>query len=236
MGPTHQNFKPRGVPMRLLREVYLPVDGLEAMRLVDLEGLDQAEAAGRMGVSRQTLGRILAVARRNVTQALTEGLALRIEDEPHHRIAGETPDIDDKHPAPTTAGNKMNTDTEEIPMKIAVSTTGATLNSPVDPHFGRAAGFLVVDPETLSFDFVPNSGAETLSHGAGIASAEIVAKAGANVVLTGRVGPKAFRALNSAGLKIGHKIEGMTVREAIEAFRRGDVEIAKQPASAGPMR
>jgi predicted Fe-Mo cluster-binding NifX family protein/predicted DNA-binding protein (UPF0251 family) len=221
--------------MRLLREVYLPLDGLEAMRLVDLEGLDQAEAAGRMGVSRQTLGRTLAVARRNVTQALIEGLALRIEDEAHHRVAeyapDTDPDTDDEYRAPTATGDE--TIAKEMSMKFAVSTTGTTLDSPVDPHFGRAAGFLVVDPDTLSVDFIPNNGAETLSHGAGIASAELVAKAGANVVLTGSVGPKAFRALCSAGLKIGHKIDGMTVREAIEAFRCGDVEIAERPSSAG---
>ena len=85
--------------MRDLREVYLPLDGLEAMRLVDLKGLDQAAAAARMGVSRQTLGRILAAARRNVAEALTEGMALRIEDGAHHRIAEPEEETDSGMPA-----------------------------------------------------------------------------------------------------------------------------------------
>lgn len=73
------DFKPRGVPMRALQEVYLAFDGYEALRLSDLEGLDQAEAALRMGVSRQTFGRILGAARRTVTRAIVEGMALRVE-------------------------------------------------------------------------------------------------------------------------------------------------------------
>lgn len=77
--PAIRDFKPCGIPRCALQEVYLPVEGLEAMRLIDLEGLDQTDAAMRMGVSRQTLGRILAGARRTVTRALVEGLALRIE-------------------------------------------------------------------------------------------------------------------------------------------------------------
>ena len=53
-------FKPQGIPARLLDEVYLPIEGYEALRLADLEGLRQDEAAAKMKVSRQTFGRILA--------------------------------------------------------------------------------------------------------------------------------------------------------------------------------
>lgn len=73
------DFKPRGIPMHALAEVYLAFDGYEALRLADLEGLDQGAAAQRMGVSRQTFGRILGVARRTVTRAIVEGMALRVE-------------------------------------------------------------------------------------------------------------------------------------------------------------
>ena len=217
--------------MHALHEIFLPLDGLEAMRLIDLEGLSQEEAAARIGVSRQTLGRVLAAARRNVTEALTEGLALRIEDEAHHRIAEDGPTLTNHSEAAPKLGN--STTSEETPMKIAVTTTGTTLESHVDPHFGRAAGFLVVDPDTLSFNYIPNTDVQTLSHGAGIASAELVANAGATVVLTGSVGPKAFRALVSAGMKVGCQVDGMTVREAIEAFQRGNVVIADTPSNPG---
>ncbi|MBE0530820.1 MAG: DUF134 domain-containing protein [Rhodospirillales bacterium] len=73
------DFKPRGIPMHALQEVYLAFDGYEALRLSDLEGLDQGAAAERMGVSRQTFGRILGAARRTVTRAIVEGMALRVE-------------------------------------------------------------------------------------------------------------------------------------------------------------
>ena len=72
-------FKPQGIPLVSLSEVILTLDGCEALRLVDVESLDQQEAAGRMGVSRSTLSRILAEARRTVAIAITRGLALRIE-------------------------------------------------------------------------------------------------------------------------------------------------------------
>jgi len=77
--PRSLYFKPRGIPLRELTEVYLPIEGAEALRLVDIDGLDHKAAARRMGVSRHTLGRILAQARRVVAQAITEGMAICIE-------------------------------------------------------------------------------------------------------------------------------------------------------------
>lgn len=77
--PPATYFKPAGIPLRDLKEVVLGADELEALRLADCEELYHAEAASRMGVSRQTFDRIVAKARRKVSQALVEGLALRIE-------------------------------------------------------------------------------------------------------------------------------------------------------------
>jgi predicted DNA-binding protein (UPF0251 family) len=77
--PKISHFKPQGVPLRELEEVGLTLDGLEALRLADVEGLYHDAAAERMGVSRPTFGRILSQARRAVAQAITEGKALRIE-------------------------------------------------------------------------------------------------------------------------------------------------------------
>jgi uncharacterized protein len=77
--PVYRIFKPVGVPMATLEEVVLSVDELEAIRLADLEGLYQEQAAERMNVSRQTFGRIVEAARQKVARVLTEGFALRIE-------------------------------------------------------------------------------------------------------------------------------------------------------------
>ena len=77
--PDQTFFKPAGVPLRNLEAHVLRLDELEAMRLVDVEGLYHQEAARRMDVSRATLGRILENARKTVARVLLEGGALSIE-------------------------------------------------------------------------------------------------------------------------------------------------------------
>ncbi len=72
-------FKPQGIPLAQLKESVVTEDGLEAIRLADVEGLYHDEAARRMGVSRATFGRVLESARRAVGDAITGGKALRIE-------------------------------------------------------------------------------------------------------------------------------------------------------------
>lgn len=72
-------FKPQGVPMDSLRGAVLPVEGLEALRLADFEGLDHDQAALGMGVSRPTFSRLLNEARHIVATALVKGWALRID-------------------------------------------------------------------------------------------------------------------------------------------------------------
>lgn len=79
VGRALRSSGPRGIPLSALEEVVLAPDEVEAMRLADLEGRHQAEAARQMGVSRQTLGRILDHAHRKVADALIHGKALRIE-------------------------------------------------------------------------------------------------------------------------------------------------------------
>jgi predicted DNA-binding protein (UPF0251 family) len=78
-GPMANAFKPQGIPARDLEEVVLPVEGLEALRLSDLDKLDQEVAAGRMNISRQTFGRILAEARQLVAEGLVMGKMIRIQ-------------------------------------------------------------------------------------------------------------------------------------------------------------
>jgi predicted DNA-binding protein (UPF0251 family) len=72
-------YKPQGIPMRELESLVLSVEGLEALRLVDGERMQQVEAADRMGVSRPTLSRILGEARNTVATALFEGKAIRVD-------------------------------------------------------------------------------------------------------------------------------------------------------------
>ena len=87
--PALTVFKPQGVPMGQLYGVVLGLDGFEAMRLVDGEGMSQEEAAVLMQVSRPTLCRILAEARTQVARALSRGWAIRIEVDGEHTATGE---------------------------------------------------------------------------------------------------------------------------------------------------
>lgn len=82
MTPLATYYKPAGVPLAALEEQVLTLDELEALRLADLEGLYQEEAARRMNVSRPTFGRIVESARSKVARALVNGQALRIEGGP----------------------------------------------------------------------------------------------------------------------------------------------------------
>jgi len=107
--------------------------------------------------------------------------------------------------------------------KIAVSSEGPHLDARVDPRFGRAAGFVVVDPHTMTFEYVDNGASQVMAQGAGLQAAEIVAGTGARVLLTGFVGPKAFQALSAAGITIGQNLDNLTVREAVQRFQQGEV-------------
>ena len=119
-------------------------------------------------------------------------------------------------------------------MKICISSTGPNLDSPVDPRFGRCAFFLIGESEGENFEAVPNQGA-AYGRGAGISAAQMVASAGVQIVLTGNVGPNAFMALNSAGIKIYPGAFGMTARQALLAFREGKLQETGQPTGPGFM-
>lgn len=119
-------------------------------------------------------------------------------------------------------------------MKVAVSSTGPGLDSYVDIRFGRCPYFVVVDTETGEHEDIPNTAAESGS-GAGIGAASAVAKAGAEAVLTGNVGPNAVRALQQLGIKV-YQTPGGTVKEALAEFTSGactEVTSATAPARAG---
>ncbi len=77
--PPARAYFPQQAPPGPLRGVTLTLDGLEALRLVDVEGYEQEVAARFMGISRPTLSRVLAEARELVSRALVNGWAIRIE-------------------------------------------------------------------------------------------------------------------------------------------------------------
>lgn len=118
--------------------------------------------------------------------------------------------------------------------RIAVTSEGPKMTDMVDPRFGRAAGFVVLDLETNAASYIDNGGSQALAQGAGIQAAENVARAGAGVVLSGFVGPKAFQALSAAGIQVVQNVENMTVGQAVDKFRQGLLAVADAPnAPAG---
>jgi predicted DNA-binding protein (UPF0251 family) len=80
--PQSNYYKPSGVPLSVLQHINLTIDELEAIRLADLEGLYQEDAAKRMNVSRQTFGRMLESAHKKIADALVNGKALLIKGGP----------------------------------------------------------------------------------------------------------------------------------------------------------
>jgi predicted Fe-Mo cluster-binding NifX family protein len=110
-------------------------------------------------------------------------------------------------------------------MKLAVTSQGTGLDSPVDPRFGRAKHFVLVDTETgevLAHDNAQNLNAP---QGAGIQAAQAVSQVGAEAVLTGHVGPKAFATLHVANIAVFTGASG-TVNEAIEQYKNNRLQLA----------
>ena len=117
-------------------------------------------------------------------------------------------------------------------MKIAVTSTGVTPNSETDQRFGRAAYLVVFDTDTGEFKAVDNQINVNAAQGAGIQAAEIVARESVSVLVTGHCGPKAFRTLNAAGIKVVVGASG-TVEDAIERYKEGELKEAVKPDVQG---
>jgi len=108
-------------------------------------------------------------------------------------------------------------------MKVAVTAQGKDMNSPVDPRFGRARYFIVVDTETGDFTAHDNAQNVNSVQGAGIQAAKNISDLGAGALISGNVGPNAFTALQAAGIDV-YVNAGGTVAEAVEAFKAGKLE------------
>ena len=112
-------------------------------------------------------------------------------------------------------------------MRIAISATGKELDSNLDPRFGRAAYFIILDAETMSFEVVENEQNLNLPQGAGIQAGKTIADQHVDALITGHCGPKAFRVLQNAGIKIVTGAGGK-VTEAVEQFKKGLLEAASE--------
>lgn len=110
-------------------------------------------------------------------------------------------------------------------MKLAFTTSGENLDSPLDPSFGRARSFLIYDLATQAFEVISNQQNLNAAQGAGIQSAQTIVKAGAKALVTGHCGPKAFRVLDAAGVKV-FNTDALTVSDALARYRAGQLSEA----------
>jgi len=225
-GPVHPRvFKLAGVPARGLEQVVLTLDGLEVLRLLDLEGRTQDEAAQHLGVSRSTVSRLAAEAHRTVADALVGGKALVIEGGPvavGRRLSDMT--TEEATRAPLYESTHI-TRKEGEKMVIAVP----YLDGQVNAHFGRTQAFLVAEAEDGSVTESTVYEVAGLEHDhSGLAG--FLTSRGVDVILAGGMGPPMQQALVRAGFDLYCGVSG-SATNAVEAFLSGG--IAKSESTCG---
>ena len=118
---------------------------------------------------------------------------------------------------------------------VAISSEGPDLGDAVDPRYGRAGGFVLAEfadgdlAKEPAISYLDNGDAQIMATGAGIATTEHLANAGVATVLSGFVGPKAFEALEAAGIAVIQNMDNQTVGEALKLFREGKCSLADAP-------
>lgn len=113
-------------------------------------------------------------------------------------------------------------------MKVAVTSLGESLASPVDERFGRARFFVIADPETEEWSVEDNRHNMQAAEGAGVRAANRIIAIGVDAVATGHCGPKAFALLSAAGIEVYQEARG-SVRNAVKAFADGTLEKSSSP-------
>jgi predicted Fe-Mo cluster-binding NifX family protein len=116
-------------------------------------------------------------------------------------------------------------------MKLCVTAVSDNLDAQVDQRFGRCHYFLIVDSETLNLEAIPNESSYA-AHGAGIQAAQTVVNSGVDVIITGNVGPNAFRVLSATGIKVVTGASGR-VRDAVDEYKKGKLQEISNPTVGG---
>ena len=108
-------------------------------------------------------------------------------------------------------------------MKICICASGSDLDSQVSPVFGRCAYFLIIDNETKEFKVVSNEALQA-GRGAGVGAAQVVSSAKVKAVICGNFGPNAFSVLQMSGIKTYGGVFGLTVREVLDKYNKGELK------------
>ncbi|MCP4651867.1 MAG: dinitrogenase iron-molybdenum cofactor biosynthesis protein [Candidatus Omnitrophica bacterium] len=113
-------------------------------------------------------------------------------------------------------------------MRVCITSQGDNVDSDVDPRFGRCQYFIFMDTESDDFQAVKNPNMDSMG-GAGIQSGQVIAEENVKVVLTGNVGPNAFKTLSVAGVEVIIGVSGK-VSEAIEKYKKGELKSTDGPS------
>ena len=105
-------------------------------------------------------------------------------------------------------------------MKILFSSTGKNWEDNVDERFGRAKGFVLFDEDTNQIKWLSNDENVNAGHGAGIQAAQLVLNTGADILITGRIGPKAQEVLRKTNIKI-YKAVNISIKQAYKYLKEG---------------
>jgi len=256
--PLYAYFKPQGIPMTNLKVETLSFEEIEALKLKDVDNLEQEDAAEKMGISRSTFQRIIKSARYKLVNSIIEGRALKVEGGNYiptdkviikqclkggqhyyvkrDDIGSASKDFQgiSKVKCPECGERIINYDKISTKnkrkgktMKICITSTGTSLDSNVDPRFGRCPYFIIYDIDTDTFEAIDNASRQAVG-GAGIQAGQFIASKNAGAVITGNFGPNAYRVLQTAGIKTYSQVSG-TVKEAIEKYKSGQLAETSAP-------
>ncbi len=113
-------------------------------------------------------------------------------------------------------------------MKICITAKGNTLQSEVDPRFGRSNYFILIETDNMEYTAITNQNINETG-GVGVKSAKLMSDNGVEAVLTGACGPNAFKTLESANIKIVDGVKGL-VKEVAEKFKNGELSYSNSPS------
>jgi predicted Fe-Mo cluster-binding NifX family protein len=117
-------------------------------------------------------------------------------------------------------------------MKIAVTSTGKDLSSDLDLRFGRAAYFIIVDPESMKYEVIENKQNLNLPQGAGIQAGKIIVDNKVDALITGNLGPNAFKVLKNSGVQVMIGTSGC-IRDVILKYKNGELKSFQGPTVEG---
>jgi predicted Fe-Mo cluster-binding NifX family protein len=113
-------------------------------------------------------------------------------------------------------------------MRVALSATGPNLDNEIDPRFGRCSYFIIIDPDTMEYESIDNTGSETTS-GVGIATAQVIMERykDLGIVITGHCGPNAYQVLESGNIQVITGISG-EMRKVVQDYKSGKYQTVSQ--------